>query len=352
MGVREDKLLQAIELVAPGTPLRVALDDIISASTGALIVLDDGEEILAMSNGGFRLDCEFTPHKLFELAKMDGAIILSKDLRKVLLVNVHLVPDPSLPTSETGMRHRTAERVARQTGALVISVSQKRAVVTLYKGDIRYILEDLGTLLAKANQALQTLEKYRSRLDRVSSTLSALEFQDLVTLGDVVMVAQRAEMVERIAGEIRRYIAELGINGRLIRMQLEELMGNVEDDHTMLLRDYMPGNMRPPDRIKQRLSQLSSEELLDTSLVAAALGHDHQGGLDIKLSPRGYRMLSKVPRLPWAVITNVVRNFGSFQQLIEASPQSLDEVEGVGTSRAKAIKEGLDRLRQYSILER
>jgi len=171
-------------------------------------------------------------------------------------------------------------------------------------------------------------------------------------LDDVLVVLQRAELTTRMAEEIERACVELGSEGRMIRMQLEELMGNVEDDHTMLLRDYMPGNMRPPDRIKQRLSQLSSEELLDTSLVAAALGHDHQGGLDIKLSPRGYRMLSKVPRLPWAVITNVVRNFGSFQQLIEASPQSLDEVEGVGTSRAKAIKEGLDRLRQYSILER
>lgn len=348
----ERELVRALEKVAPGTELREGLEHILSARSGALIVIGDLEEVESLCNGGFGLSVEFSAQRLFELAKMDGAIIMDQDLDRILRANVHLVPDPTLPTSETGMRHRTAERVARQTKALVISISQRRDIISLYLDGIKYALQDIRILLAKANQALQTLEKYKVRLDEVLANLSALEFEDLVTLLDVVTVLQRSEMFGRVSREIERYISELGTEGRLIRMQLDELAGNTEEKSTTIIRDYA----LEPDKveeIKEKLVDLTPEALLDLSKIAQILGYEEVVDLlEQPVHPRGYRLLNEIPRLPLSVINKVVGKFHNLQAIMNASIEELNSVDNIGTVRAKAIKDGLQRLKEYNILER
>ncbi len=345
-------LIGALEWIAPGTPLREGLDHIISARTGALIVIGDTQHVLPLCDGGFHIDAPFTPERLFELAKMDGAIIITDNIEKILLSNVHLQPNPSLLTTETGMRHRTAERVAKQTSAIVISVSQRRDVVSIYKDAEKWILSDTRVVLDKANQAIQTLQKYKERLDQVSANLSALEFEDLVTLMDVVSVVQRGAMVQQVAAEIERYISELGVEGRLVRLQLDELMGNVVDDAVMVVRDYAAPRKRPRDAIADLVS-LSNEDLLDLLQVAKALGYEGPIAiLDMPLHPKGFRLLRRIPRLPVAVIERIVAKFGNLQNVLKASIDELDQVEGIGPRRAKAIKDGLTKLKEYNLLER
>jgi len=348
---RDKKLIHVLAKVAPGTQLRSAIEQVLRARTGALIVIGDTANVLKIVNGGFSLNCECTPHRLYELAKMDGAIILDDDVKKILLANVHLVPDSSLLTTETGIRHRTAERVARQTKAVVISISQKREVVSVYFEGTKHVIEDIPVMLAKANQALQTLEKYKSRWDQVAANLSALEFEDLVVLMDVLSVVQRGEMVERIAREISRYISELGVEGRLLRMQLDELMGTASEDALLVVKDYCM-ELRFADKAKQQLAEMSSEELLDLMAISQMLGYDGANILDRGVHPRGYRLLKRIPRLPIKIVNKIVDRFGSLKAVVNASIESLDEVDGIGAVRAQAIQDGLKRLKEYNLLER
>ncbi|WP_034635118.1 DNA integrity scanning diadenylate cyclase DisA [Desulfofundulus thermocisternus] len=348
----EDRLLQLLRTVAPGTPLREGLENILRAKTGALIVIGDSPEVMEIAEGGFAVNAEFTPANLYELAKMDGAIIISSDLKRILAANTQLIPNLSIPSTETGIRHRTAERVAKQTGALVISISQRRGVITIYKGNLKYVLRDVGVILAKANQAIQTLEKYRSVLDRVVKQLSILEFEEAVTLFDVSRAIQRVEMVLRVVKEIEKYISELGIEGRLITMQLEELVTGVEHEGLLIIRDYATATDRSPGTILAMINSWPAEDLLDLSLIARALGYPGSTSiLDQSVSPRGYRILDKIPRLPLPVIENMVKEFGSLQKILNASIEELDAVEGIGEARARSIKEGLARYREQLLQE-
>jgi diadenylate cyclase len=347
-------LTDALAAVAPGQPLREGLDRILQANMGALIVVGDGPEVLSICSGGFLLDAEFSPQRLYELAKMDGATILAPDASRIARANVHLVPNPNVPTSETGTRHRTAERVARSIGVPVISVSEDMKSIAVYYHDTKHPVEASTRLLARANQALATLERYKTRLDNVSSSLAALEVEDLVTVRDVVTVLQRMEMVRRIAEEVHGYIVELGTDGRLVRLQLEELMGGVEDDRRLVIKDYFvtTESWRLPEAMSA-LAELSTEEILDLEAVASVL---HLPGdpadLDATLQPRGYRLLARVPRLPDSVIEHIVERFGSLHKILRATAADLDEVEGIGATRAKAIEEALKRLAETSILDR
>ena len=321
---------------------------------GGLIVVGDGPDVLAICSGGFLLDAEFTPQRLSELAKMDGAIILAPDASRIARANVHLVPHPNVPTSETGTRHRTAERVARSIDVPVISVSEDMSLVAVYRHDLKHPLEPIPRLLNRANQALQTLERYKNRLDTVSGSLSALEVEDLVTVRDVATVLQRAEMVRRIAEEIEGYIVELGTDGRLVLLQLEELMGGVEDDRRLVIKDYSQADETwQLSQAMSALADLSTEDLLDLKSVMSILHLPADAGeLDMSLQPRGYRLLSKIPRLPDAVIERIVERFGNLQKIMRATIDELDDVEGVGSTRARAIKDGLSRLAETSILDR
>ncbi len=352
---RKDKGdLEYLRLVAPGTELREALARLMSSHLGALIVVGDGEDVLEVVDGGVELNWTFSAANLFQVSKMDGAVVLDEGLSRIRFANVHLVPDPAIPTRESGTRHRTAERVARQTGRLVIAVSERMERVTMYKDDWSHVVLSVRVLISKASQALQTLEKYKSRLDQVSATLSALEFEDLVCLQDVASVLQRAEMMGRLAGEIKVYLAELGVEGRLVELQLEELMFGVEREKRNVIRDYrVEERGKTVEAVEKSLASLSDEELLQLSSVAQALGysgaHDE---MDRPLSPRGYRMLERIPRLPSSVVEKLVRNFKTMHNIMQASEKMLDEVEGVGKVRARAIKEGLRRIAEASLVER
>lgn len=350
---RSEAMLAALRLVAPGRPLREGLDRILQAKMGALIVVGDGPDVLSVCSGGFLLDAEFTPQRLSELAKMDGAIILASDTSRVARANVHLVPDPNIPTFETGTRHRTAERVARQIDVPVITVSEDMSVVAIHRRGQKHTLEPVARVLARADQALQILERYKARLDAVSGSLSALEVEDLVTVRDVGTVLQRAEMVRRISEEIEGYIIELGSDGRLVLLQLEELMGGVGDDRRLVAKDYFA---EAPDwelhDVMERLSNLDTEQLVDLREVAGVLRLPADSDLDTPVQPRGFRLLHKVPRLPEIVADHVVDRFSNLQKIMRAGVSDLVEVEGVGEARARAIKEGLSRLAETSILER
>lgn len=345
-------VMDALSRVAPGTELREALDNIISGDTGALIVIGDTAHVRRLCDGGFALDVPFTPARLFELAKMDGAILLDEGCETILRANVHLLPNAALATSETGMRHRTAERVSRQTGALVISVSQRRHAVSLYRAGEKISLEDLTVVLAKANQALQTLQRYRSRLDEVLSRLTLLEFEDAVTIADVVSSVQRSELVQRVAREVGRYVSELGSEGRLVAMQAEEVTVNVTEDHALLLRDYVTeGGLRKASVVRFMLADLPQDQLLDDAAVAQALGFANTADvLEFHVAPRGYRVLRRVPSLPASVVNRLVERFATLASLSAATETQLDDVDGVGARRARAIREGLRRLREATTL--
>jgi diadenylate cyclase len=340
--------------VAPGTMLREGLERILRGRTGALLVLGHDRTVEAISTGGFALDVPFSATGLRELAKMDGAIILDRDASRILRAAVHLMPDPSIETDESGTRHRTADRVARQTGLPVISVSQSMQIIALYVGSSRRVLENPGAILGRANQALATLERYKLRLDEVSGSLSALEIEDLVTVRDVAAVMQRLEMVTRIASEIEDYVLELGSDGRLLSLQLDELVTGVDQERELVVRDYLPSGRRAPRTrdILTAMAALSSSDLVDIGTVARALSLGGGEHLDAALSPRGYRLLAKVQRLPGTVVDRLVDHFGSLQKLLAATIEDLQAVEGVGEQRARGVREGLSRLAESSILER
>ncbi|MFC9779141.1 DNA integrity scanning diadenylate cyclase DisA [Paenibacillus chitinolyticus] len=351
---KRDVMSQLLQLVAPGTPFRDGLENVLRAKTGALIVVGCTPEVMEIVDGGFSINCDFTPNYLYELAKMDGAIILNEDAKKILYANTQLIPNSSIPSTETGIRHRTAERVAKQTNKLVVSISQRRNIITLYQGNLRYSLKDIGVILTKANQAIQTMERYKTELDQSLINLGASEFEELVTLHDVTNAIQRVEMVLRIKNELNRYITELGTEGRLISMQLEELVGNTELEVRLLLKDYV--RELSEEKIKDillGLKRLSSEELLDPHHIIRLLGYPHTNAVSEELvSPRGFRVLNKIPRLPSIIISNLVEKFGHLPHITVATIEELDEVDGIGEVRARAIKEGLRRIQEQVLIDR
>jgi diadenylate cyclase len=351
---KERTLLSALSQIAPGTPLRAGIDDVIRAELGALVVIGDPSELAFLYSGGMRLDLPLTAQLLYELAKMDGAIIVNSDLSKLVYANVQLMPDPTIASSETGTRHRTAERVAKQTGALVVSISQQRETVTVFIGDLRYQLGEISDVLARTNQALATLETYRTRLDQGLTRLTALEFQSAVMLDDVLVVLQRGEMTTRMAEEIERNCVELGEEGRLIRMQLDELMEDVPREKAAVVYDYeLTGDPANAGVSLERLAALPHERLIEFEEIGEVLGYPREANpLDYTVSPRGYRVLAHIPRLPDAVIRRVVRDFESLDAVIRASHRDLEAVDGVGSVRAREIREGLRRLQEHNLVDR
>ena len=350
---KEEPLLEILKLIAPGTPLRAGLDNILRSRTGGLIVVGDSGEILNIVDGGFSINEDYTPAKLYELAKMDNAIVLSKDMKKILFANAQLLPSNEILTSETGSRHRTSERVAKQTGELVISISQRRSVITIFKGNIRYILEDTTKVLTRTNQALQTLEKYKRVFDNKISRLNEYEFDDIVTLENVITAIQRAEMVMRIVLEIQKGIYELGEEGRLVQMQLEELVGDTEVEEELIIKDYIaPGKKRTAEKVLNDISNLIYEELMNVQKIAKLLGYDASDNYeDISVYTKGYRILSKIPRMPGNIVQNLVSSFKSFQHIITASIEQLDEVDGIGEVRARNIKQSLRRIQEQYLFD-
>ena len=277
---------------------------------------------------------------------MDGAIVLSADFKKILFANAQLIPDSSVSTSETGTRHRTAERTARQTGSLVISISQRRGIITIFKGNIRYVLEETSQVISKASQALQTVEKYKKVFDNKLSILNEYEFNDIVTLENVIIAVQRAEMAMRIIDEVRKAIYELGNEGRLVEMQLEELTGDMDKE------DIAPGKKRTAEKVLDDIKNLSRDDLLKPDKIATALGYEDFDNYDeVGVYTRGYRILNKIPRMPSNIVDNLVKSFKSFQHILAAEIPQLDDVEGIGEVRARTIKQSLRRMQDQFVFD-
>ncbi len=350
----DPRLLRALDMVAPGTPLREGIDNIVQARTGGLILIAEADEVSFLFSGGIKLDIDYTPALLYQVAKMDGAIVLDPGAKRICWANVQLMPDPTILSMETGTRHRTAERVSKQTSALVVSISERREVVSLYIEGMKVILQDIPMVLSKANQGLATLEKYRARLDQLSARLTNLEFLGGCTLHDVLSVLQRAEFVTRMAAEVERYIIELGTEGRLIEMQLEETVLGVMGDRSALVRDYIVEDTEEQiERTIGEFAGLPHQELLDFGRLAELLGYDRKTStLEFAVSPRGYRILSRIPRLPRLVVQKIVHRFGDLEAILNASHEELEAIEGVGDARAREIREGLRRLQEVDIVDR
>ncbi len=345
---------EILKLIAPGTPIRNGLENILKAKTGALIAVGgDNKDVLDLVDGGFKIDVEYSSSKLYELAKMDGAIVLSSDFKRILYANAQLIPSSDIPTSETGTRHRTAERTAKQTGALVISISQRRGIITIFKGNSRYVLRDLETVISNANQALQTVEKYKKVFDNKLNILNEYEFNDIVTLENVIIAIQRAEMVMRIADEVNRAIDELGEEGRLIEMQLDELIGDLEKEELLIIKDYIaPGKKRSPEKTLEEVKKLNHDELMKEEKIARSLGYEDFDNYDeVGVYTKGYRILNKIPRMPSNIVDNLVKSFKSFQHILIADIPKLDEVEGIGEVRARTIKQSLKRMQEQFVFD-
>jgi diadenylate cyclase len=379
-----EALLDALALVAPGTRLRQGLDRILQAKRGALVVIGDDPAVLAICTGGFLVDAEFTPQRLSELAKMDGAIVLTGDGTRIARANVHLMPRASIPTSETGTRHRTAERIARSLDVPVVTVSEAMATITVYRGASRHTLQQPGRLVARAAQATDAVQRFKTRYDLALAVLSTLEVEDTVSVNDVVAVLQPGEMVVRFTDEVEGYLVELGEDGRLIRLQIEELGAGVEEALRLVALDYVvvptgaadpeangtgprrdgrrrdgqpdeqPGELRTlAGAALTALHGLSHEELLGRTAVAAVLGFEPSPGvLDLPVEARGYRLLHRLPRVSEAIIERIVERFVTLPQLMQASLGDLEKVGGVGEAKARSVKDGLSRMVEASILER
>jgi diadenylate cyclase len=386
-------MADVLALVAPGQPLRDGLERVLQANRGALVVVGDDHDVLSICTGGFLLDAEFSPQRLSELAKMDGAIILSPRADRIARANVHLMPNASIPTIETGTRHRTAERVARSIDVPVISVSAAMGLVTVYRGDARHVLQPERRLHERVSQALQTLQRFRQRFDLAVTALSALEVADTVTVRDVVAVLQPAELLCRISEEVKSDLVELGEDGRLLQLQLEEVVEGIDPVRRLVVRDYLhatddagaavrgdgrrppagrpeghDGGRRPgraeaaapvagpgpgPEHALAALARLSTDELLDIKRVSAVLGLGAaHSDPEIALEPRGYRLLHRLPRFPDVLVDRIVEHFAGLQRIMRASVGDLEEVGGVGEARARSVKDGLARLAEASILDR
>jgi diadenylate cyclase len=354
-------MTEALALVVPGQPLRQGLERILLAKRGALIVVGDGPDVLSVCSGGFLLDAEFSPQRISELAKLDGAIVISADASRIARANVHLVPDPSIPTTETGTRHRTAERMARSIDVPVISVSAAMGVVTVYRNDAKHVLQSASHVHERVSHALQTLGRFRQRFDLAITALSALELEDSVTVGDVAAVLQPSELVCRIARDIAADLIELGDEGGLLRLQLAELTDGVDEVRAFVVRDYLhDATASGPNlsdgavqRVLSSIARLSVDELADPLRVGAHLGlNTGSGDLDAPLEPRGYRTLHRLPRFPDALVERIVEHFTGLQKIMRATVGDLEEVEGVGEARARALKDGLSRQAEATILDR
>jgi diadenylate cyclase len=346
-GSGSQPLNDALALVAPGTALREGLDRILQAKHGALIVVGDDPAVLSVCTGGFLLDAEYSPQRLSELAKMDGAIILAPDASRIARANVHLVPKSTIPTSETGTRHRTAERVARSIDVPVIAVSEAMATIAVYRHDMKHTTQSAGWLIDRSSQALATLQRFRVRFDEAMSALSRLEMENAVSVRDVVSVLQPGEMVRRIADEIEGHLVELGSDGRLIHLQTEELSAGVDEAVSLVLADYSD------DKGRAHLRSLSPDALMDLPKVVAALNmpasHDQ---LLSELAPRGYRQLHRLPHLSDMLIERLVTRFGTLPEVLTASAAELESVDGIGAATARHVRDGLARLVEASIFER
>lgn len=341
-----------LQMISPGTVIRDSISMILQSRTGAMLCFGEPQRLAHLSEGGVKLDAPCTAQLLYELAKMDGAIILNSNGSRILFANRFMKPAATRPSDETGTRHRAAERIARQARCVVIAVSERRSSVTLYVHDIRHILEAVPTVINKAMQAIQTLEKYVKNLEQALQDLSTREFQEMVTIFDVCRAVQRAERIRRIAQEIEPRILELGTEGRLIRLQLQEVLMPLDEAYLVARDYYREKGGLSYDHVRSRLADLSQQDLLDLNSIGQAMGYgSNLRSIDTYLTPRGYRVLTATHRLSPQIVENLVGRFGSLQQIVRAPKEELVAVDGVGEVLAERVRVGLNLLRSQLAMD-
>jgi diadenylate cyclase len=340
----DSELLSKIKLLAPGTKLRKALDDIVMAKLGTIVVfvgsITKSKDII---QAGFHVDAPFTPERLYELSKMDGAIVVDQEITKLYFANVHLIPDAAIPSSETGMRHRTAERVARQTENLVVAVSRKRNIITAYYKNHKHVINTTSYLVAKIGRALSVLEKHRENLDKIIKQIDSDELNDCVTLDDLAFLINKFLVAQKVRDEIEPYIIEIGVEGKLSRMQLNEIIGDMDEQLKYFIMDYAADDLAESKVIKI-IERLKEQKELSTLDVAVMLGYEAASAAQIderKLSPRGYRLLIQKANIPVNISRNVVQELGNMARICSADPDALKAVEGIGIKRANRILESI-----------
>lgn len=350
---REDRFLGVLKKISPGTLLRAAIDTIVEQGKGGLIVIANEDKAKEVVASGFKLNADFTHQRVAELAKMDRAVVVDESLRKIVYANAYLVPDPAIPSEETGTRHLAAEQTAKQLGVATIAISAGKGRVTVYYDRLRYILQDTGTIVSKVNQALRILEQYRNTFDDLLQELTSLEFEGRVLPFHIANIIQSIVQMLETEEEIRRWFVELGDERELMELLLEWLMLNVEDSFDLIIKDFQ-GNRRKSEAIMADIRALPAEELLSSEKIMSILGYE--GGeetMDIVITSRGYRVLSEIPRIPMSIIERLVKKFKTLQGILEADEEELMQIKGIAEVRARVIKLGLARLkRRLALLER
>lgn len=343
---------EMLSKIAPGTALRSGLYNILDAGIGALILMGYDEEVEKIRDGGFFINCDYTPEKIFELSKMDGAIILDSECTKILYANVHIQPDISYTTTESGTRHRTAERTAKQLKRGVIAISERKKVITVYKGELKYRLKNIEELNTQMDQALKTLERYRYVLDRTLGNLTILELDDLVTAYDVANTLQRFEMIRRIKDEILKLLIEFGTEGRLVKLQVFELVVDLDAEEENFLKDYINSDIEDIEEVKSYLSTLEDNDLLELENLAYALGYSRTAAsLDNNLASKGYRILGKISKLTKKDIEKIVSTYKNIAIIQETTDEELGRIK-ISKFKIKALRTGINRLKLASELER
>ena len=351
--VNKKKILEHIfDRVAPGTALREAIDKIQEAKLGALIVLGNPNDLKDVMGGGFELNTVYSPQKVYELSKMDGGIILSEDIKTIYGANIQLQPNYSIETDESGTRHQAAHRIAQQKGNLVVAVSERRNKITVYYGKFRYLLNEIGDLLTKSSQAITALEKYSLAIEKNHVNLSILEFDNMVTLYDIVECVRMYGLLFRMSEELIEYMAELGSEGRLIKIQYEEIMLNKNESFDALIKDYKISN-ETAEKIGLRVKSLTKEELLDDEKIVCLLGFDTNIiNLDEKIEPRGYGLLSNITKISKKDREILVREFSNVQSILMSTASDIAKIKGVSKYKAEHINKSLKRIKNRTVIDR
>lgn len=336
-----------LKLLAPGTQLRAGLDRILHGRTGALIVLGNNQQVQQVSSGGFKIGVECTEQSLRELAKLDGAIVLSNDLSQIVAAGVHLVPGGDLPTAETGTRHRSADRTSQAAGLPVVTVSASMATISVFYEGHRHLVETVPQVISRANQTLAALARVTTRVTELLDQFTPLEIAEQVTLRDLTHVVHRLELARRLSSEMQFHIDILGVEGRMVALQHAELVANFAGIGDLLVQDYAANVDDPAEFDLTKLHNFSHDELFSGQLVAQRLGFGPNPNLEQRVETRGIRALTTIGRLPSALVAKLISDF-TLQELFGASVGVLMEIDGIGPTRARQIRDALIRVSETS----
>jgi len=327
----------------PGEPLRIGVDLIAYKKTGALIVIGSSAKLDKISSGGVDLiNCEYSPEMLSELAKMDGAIIVDELVTKILKANVHLNPSDTLNTTQTGTRHRTAERTAEETSLTVITVSEESSLVKVFTNSDTTELEEPSVILGRVNESLQSVDRMRRRFDDAVAELGELEIENSLSNQQVLEVIQRGELLTRLAKQVRSEALRLGGEAGLVLIQIDSLESGVTDTLNLVLKDHLPAKKyRNIAKATDEISRQSYEELNDINYLGSVLG---KLPLDDLSTSKGYRVLARLPNLPENLHDSIIQKFKTLPKLLSSSPEKLYEIEGIGQGRAQQLRNYFDTL--------